>query len=274
MTSSGVDGSLLFHLTKDLNTLASIVRDGRLRAINAYGAARNHARLRDSQRVVCLSEISLEDRERLADRHGEFGVAFRTAWARQHGAGPIWYLSRGTDPQQRIFDLIGNLAFRKPPESGDPLWRLTPFIDYPGEHDRGGTSTRYDWSWEREWRVVGDLAFAPDDVAVVFAPEAAHDTVREMWLWEALDADRGNMPPLIDVRWPLRVQVDVVIAGPSAIESDVRDWYELEIDPGIDPEPHVDTAPESLTWVEEEELHAREMREELSGYWDEYSRDD
>jgi hypothetical protein len=60
---------------------------------------------------------------------------------------------------------------------------------------------------------------------------------------------------------------------PSAIESDVRDWYELEIDPGIDPEPHVDTAPESLTWVEEEELHAREMRE-LSGYWDEYHRDD
>ena len=98
--------------------------------------------------------------------------------------------------------------------------------------------------------------------------------MREMWLWEGLDADRGSMPPLIDVRWPLKVQVDVVIAGPSAIQSDVRDWYELEIDPGIDPEPNVYTSPEALTWVEEEELHAREMREELSGYWDEYHRDD
>ena len=42
-----------------------------------------------------------------------------------------------------------------------------------------------------------------------------------------------------------------MIAGPSAIQSDVRDWYELEIDPGIDPEPNVYTSPEALTWVDE-----------------------
>ena len=95
-----------------------------------------------------------------------------------------------------------------------------------------------------------------------------------MLLWEALDADHGQIPPLIDIRWPLKVQVDLVLAGPSAIESDLRKWYELEIDPYIDPEPAVDTAPGPLTWVEDDEIHARETREELSGWWEVYHRDD
>ena len=47
-------------------------------------------------------------------------MAFRTAWARQQGAGPIRGLCRGTDTQQRIFDLIGNLAFGNHPELGGP----------------------------------------------------------------------------------------------------------------------------------------------------------
>lgn len=280
MTTSSVDGSLLFHLTDDLSTLAAIVRDGRLRAVNAYGAVRNHQLLRESQRVVCLSEIALEDRDRLADRHGDFGVAFRTSWAKANGAGPIWYLSRDTDPQQRLFELVRQLAYRQPPDIADPLWTLTPFIDYPGEHERAGVTTRYDWSWEREWRVVGDLQFGPQDIAVIFAPEPVHETVREMWLWEALDASAGEIPPLIDIRWPLKVQIDAVIAGPQAITSELRDWFELEVDPRLDGRNEDDTAP-SATLLDEEAHHAGlvaqealEARDGLDDWWDEYHRDD
>jgi len=59
--------------------------------------------------------------------------------------------------------------------AGAPILRLTPFVEQMGTP----TGIRKEFWWEREWRHVGDLHFAPADLVVVFAPQAEHDWLRE-----------------------------------------------------------------------------------------------
>ncbi len=84
----------------------------------------------------------------------------------------------------RLFNAVNSLAFRAVPDLEHFRWRFTPFINYPKE------GTTY-WRWEREWRIRGDLHFEPEHIVVLFALEGSHETMREMWLWELLDADNG-----------------------------------------------------------------------------------
>ena len=100
--------------------------------------------------------------------------------------------------------MVKSLAFRSDPELQHVLWRFTPFIDYPDE------GTTYDWRWEREWRVRGDLRFGPQHVAVLFAPQSNHETIRELWRLGRLTTDTAAVPPVIDVHWPHTRQVDTL----------------------------------------------------------------
>jgi len=42
-------------------------------------------------------------------------------------------------------------------------WRLFPFLNAMHE--------KYDFSWEREWRVLGNLSFTAGDIVCVILPE-------------------------------------------------------------------------------------------------------
>lgn len=259
---------VLMHLTHEMNTLAAILASSAVRAKRPFGAVYNHTELSASQRVACFSEIGLEGITRLAERHGGFGLAFHRRLAQARGAAPVWYLPRNSPVQTQFFDVVRQLAFRADPELDHFLWRFTPFIDYPQVEEHGEAS-RYDWRWEREWRIRGDLLFRPDEVAILLAPESVHDVILEMWLWEALDAVSGLMPPLIDVNWPLERQRDVILEGPTAVTSTV--------DETVMPfmaDAEEDTAPQAIEWVEDEELARREQREEWSDWVAEFERDD
>ena len=207
----------LIHLTEDLGSLASIVSQRVVRASRPFGAMYNHREIGPTQVVSCFSEIELADVALLASRHGEFGLGFHRRWMHTRGAAPVWYLPRESSVQNEFFEVVKSLAFRSDPDLLHFLWRFTPFIDYPQD------GTTYDWRWEREWRVRGDLQFAPEHVAVLFAPERNHETIREMWLWEALDADKGPMPPLVDVRWSYKRQVATTRAGIAEIVSSLNE---------------------------------------------------
>jgi hypothetical protein len=50
----------------------------------------------------------------------------------------------------------------------DDIWKLTPFVDFPGTYG----SAQYRFEWEREWRVPHGLTLQPDDVAFLFVPES------------------------------------------------------------------------------------------------------
>jgi hypothetical protein len=92
--------------------------------------------------------------------------------------------------------MINARAVKGGMDPGDPLWSLTPFIDFSQEN--------YRFEWEREWRVPGSegMRFTPDDVAFLFLPEDEHASTQAFSM-EA--ATRNNGPaylcPYLDPRW-------------------------------------------------------------------------
>ena len=199
----------LVHMTRLPGSLNSILRSKELRARNAYGAARRFAWLGDSQRVVCLSEIPLDHLVRLAERRGRFGVVLTRRLLTDRGALPVWYLRRGSLPQQTLFTEVKRLAFGTDDhEANHWVWSMTPFIDYPGVYEtHGGSTVQYEWAWEREWRLRGSLSFQPADLAFVFAPESTHPAIADMWS----EAGYGACPPLLDAIWPLEKVQQVAV---------------------------------------------------------------
>ncbi len=105
----------------------------------------------------------------------------------------------------------------------DPLWRLTPFVDFPGEYG----PTEYRFEWEREWRVPGELTFGPDDVAFLFIPESFHAAARTFFEGHLADhSGPAYLCPYVDPTWDMpRVQtafaaVATPIAGMTSTTAD------------------------------------------------------
>ena len=185
------------HFTRDIDdrsaseTLYVILDAGRLEpGKRPFGAARKLEALVDSQRVVCFSEIPLDRLNRLIERRASrCGVGFTQDWIIQAGGARVWYVDRDSAAHTAFQELFSQRL--RPWDANDPFWALTPFIDFPGGY--GDTSYRFEW--EREWRVPGSVEFSPDNVAFLFAPEAAHH--------EMLERIGSNYTcPCIDPLWP------------------------------------------------------------------------
>lgn len=262
---------MLIHLTKQEANLTAILSEGLIHARNTYGAAYNVGALTSSQAVACFSEMAaLDSVARLAERHGEFGLGFRKVWMQAQGAAPVWYLPRDSEVQTEFFRTVRDLAFRNQPDPDHPLWRITPFIDYPRDADPARTAAPYDWRWEREWRVRGDLGFHTDDIALLFAPEAQHPWLIDWWKQEVIEGWGGYMPPLVDPRWDRDQQEAAIRQGPVVVEIEVPMPTE-QWDEEIDTAPHEDL---SSAWDDERQQLQAENREELNGWLDEMARDD
>ncbi len=201
-----------------------ILGEGRLRVgEKPLGAARKQPELAELHRVVCFSEIPLDMLERLVERRSLYGVGFRKDVLIDKGGAPLWYLDKdGSQAQivQREIDerSAGGIDPR------DPLWRLTPFIDSPGNYASGP----YRFEWEREWRVVGDVRFEPGEVAFLFLPEDDHTRARQFFL-DAQVAHTGPdyLGPYIDPRWDIaQIQhaLDNVPDAPAP-SPDVTPWW-------------------------------------------------
>lgn len=262
---------MLIHLTKQADTFTTILREGQVRALTPYGAAYNVGTLAPSQKVASFSEMAaLASVADLARRHGQFGLGFLKPWMQARGAAPVWYLPRDSEVQVEIFNTVRDAAFRNAPDPEHMLWRITPFIDYPRDVGAEGAAVPYDWRWEREWRVRGDLTFQNDDVAILFVPGAQHEWVTEWWKQEMIEGWGGYMPPTVDPNWPRERQEDVIRQGPTVLE--------VEMPVPVEPwEDEIDTAPhvgDSSAEDDEGQQLQAEIREELNGWLDEMARDD
>ena len=172
------------HLTRDdsadftngasaLENFASIVQDRRVRAYRAHclHAKRIPKRLRRKFAVSCFTETPLSVLHLLARnipgrriRLSELGLVFSREFLIENGAQPALYInSYGDnlwlkDAADEICDIAEDQDFRK-----CKLWRLLPFLNAMHEG--------YDFTWEREWRVRGDLKFTPKDIVCAILPE-------------------------------------------------------------------------------------------------------
>jgi hypothetical protein len=186
----------LVHLTNQV-AFRRILRDGELRASpKSFGAARRVRDVEVPQQSVCLSEIPLDYLSRLVDRRGNFGVGFAKRSVAMTGGAPVWYL-RKDSPVAAVFKrLVENACGQdgRPISQDDPVWDLTPYIDFPGSY----WDTEYEFEWEREWRIEG-LKVNVDEVRFLFAPEQYHRETALLWT--------GPTPAIIDTTWPMaRIQ--------------------------------------------------------------------
>jgi len=162
-----------------------------------FGAARSYPTLTESQRAVCFSEVPLGFLGRLATRRGSpYGIGFKKGFLAKHGGGPLWYVDYGSPQHSAILQLMANAAARG---GTDPIWALTPFIDFPSTDTAPYT---YDFRWEREWRVCADLRFTETDVAFLVIPEHLHGQARAFFQAH-IDGRTGPgyLCPYIDATW-------------------------------------------------------------------------
>ena len=68
-----------------------------------------------------------------------------------------------------IYEIVAKKGFR-----AGKLWRLLPYLNAMHEG--------YDFTWEREWRVLGGLEFSPEDVICVILPENGEDGLKRTFL--------------------------------------------------------------------------------------------
>ncbi len=191
------------HFTKSTqnhtayDNMMSILYDRVLHAGNPFGIGRHTAPNIDTQRAVCFSEIPLHLLGRIADRRGEYGIGFTKQFILGRGGGPIWYVEHEGLAEGAIQTIIHRAVVEPNPEA-NPIWTLTPFIDSAGDYPNGA----YRFEWEREWRHVGNLNFAVEDVAFLIIPENLHGVARKFFQ-VALDANSGPayFCPYIHARW-------------------------------------------------------------------------
>jgi hypothetical protein len=216
------------HLTKGgqdeaYRAILTILSTGRLkRGPQAFGSARDVPDLADSQRVVCFSEIPLGFLKRLSERRNScYGIGFTKRFLLDRGGVPVWYLEHGTAPQKAFARLIQQTKTAGIDPS-QPLWSLTPFVDFPS-----GPNSRYhyDFRWEREWRTNSDVVFGVADVAFLLIPEDLHDSARTFFE-DAVEQNTGPgyFCPYIDPTWPLNTVAEAMaaIASPEEKERWIR----------------------------------------------------
>ncbi len=156
------------HFTRDPNVFAEILATGLLRASGPYGFswARNVPEVAARHYSVCLSEVPLSNVERLVGRRGNYGIGFTKEFIRSNQGARVWYVDQGSMQARYLNEHLSDLRSRN--DFDHPMWELTPFVDLvmPG---------RYEWDWEREWRVRGDLHFKLSDVAVTITPDGINE---------------------------------------------------------------------------------------------------
>jgi hypothetical protein len=138
-------------------------------------------------------------------------AGFRQNFLIERGGARVWYLDKDGPVAAEFVELVrrhmvGGI------DADDTLWRLTPFVDYPGTYG----DTQYRFEWEREWRVPGSLSFTPDDVAFLFIPEEYHAAA---WAFfeEALEEQTGPayLCPYLDPRWSMDRLQEVLAEVPG-----------------------------------------------------------
>lgn len=189
----------IVHLTKDIDpdmfeeydgkktiparhNLISILRSTRIEARNYHCILNNKMtgisdKKRKELRVVCLTETPLNQLhlliENIEGRRVElkpYGLIFHRDFIIQKRGQPAIYLNCYNSNRYLRDAANDAIALWKKEGKKNRITRLLPFINVMSEE--------YDFVWEREWRVLGDLQFTPKDIVAVILPESKEKDIR------------------------------------------------------------------------------------------------
>lgn len=182
------------------DNLMSLLYQGHVKpGTKRFGTAKNLAWLGDMRRAACFSEIPLPYVGRIAKRRSQYGVGFHQKFVAANRGARVWYLDTGSAHEAEWLKLQAEKAQQRNPNDG--FWGLAGCVDRAGVSD----TWRYEFEWEREWRVPGPLGlrFEPSDVAFIFVPE--HQRLAAQGFFDSFFASLGGPGyecPYIDPYWP------------------------------------------------------------------------
>lgn len=134
---------------------------------------------RGKLKVACFTEVPLNQLHLLTrpieGREIEFepyGFVFTKEFIAAAGGQPAIYInsySRNSWLREGVEELFSQA--HNGGKFENTLWRILPFLNAMHE--------RYDFSWEREWRVLNKLEFKHDDLVCVILPDEGEDEIKE-----------------------------------------------------------------------------------------------
>lgn len=146
----------LLHFTSEAN-MTRILSSGKLcRGRSAFGVYPIPPSRKEAHRSVCFTSVSPQESTRLARKKGQWGIAFSRAALVKSGAREVKYVK----------DLARIRHQQSSCEHDDsaPIWRESPYLSpsaIPG---------KYEYEYEKEWRLNDDYSFDWNDIEYLIAP--------------------------------------------------------------------------------------------------------
>lgn len=185
----------MVHLTRDdrddydeggtpKSNLLSILGDKRILALSPHCTFNKKLKklpekIQNRFNTVCLTETPLNQIHLLVQdipgrkiKLSSYGICFHKEFIVQAGGQPALYINEyhGNTWLRECVDEIYD-EYVSSTKVIKPYWRLLPFVN--SMHDR------YDFSWEREWRIRGNLNFAVRDIVCVILPDNREEALRK-----------------------------------------------------------------------------------------------
>lgn len=166
MYKSQVSSNLLFHFTKEENTLISILKNGfyPMTAIEDISFMMpNYSQMRVGIPMVCFTDIPIELTEEHQKRYGEFGLGLKKDWGIKKGINPIGYMLKGSNAQiafnnmQKIAQKNalkldnGNSHGNRTVEMINAVMNYAGFLKIYNDDETLNSKPYYD---EKEWRYL------------------------------------------------------------------------------------------------------------------------
>ena len=120
--------------------------------------------------MVSFCDIPLSEIKDHIGKYGEYGIGLSKDWARRQALNPVLYIEQNSLVAQSIAVLYQSMTAKHPkPRKSDKAPRAVIEIlryikNYEGELTRKGSTSRYRFSDEREWRYVPAYADCAEPV--------------------------------------------------------------------------------------------------------------
>lgn len=198
----------MIHLTRDdtkdfengqsaFDNFCQIVDERKIRAFQPHCIHQDEIpdSMLEDFAVCCFTEVPLTELHLLTRyirgrrvQLSDYGFVFSREFLLSRGAQPAIYInsyggkSEVRDAADEMFNIVKGQKFKQ-----GKLRRLLPYINAMHE--------KYDFTWEREWRIRGNLDFRAQDVVCVVLPEDGEDELMRKFLKSGV--------PVISPSWPI-----------------------------------------------------------------------
>jgi len=168
----------LVHFSNSYDSMMAILSSGTIDPSGPFGKLNKLPQHRE--KTVCLSEKPFDSLSKLSLRRGsKFGLAFTKEFIISKGGNRVWYVEKNSSQHISLERMASS--------NNSSLLELVPFIEIVSNNQ----NERCDFDWEREWRVIGQIHFSPEDVKYLFIPSDSHQHARMFFD----DAERENTGP-------------------------------------------------------------------------------